>query len=96
MTSLLLHLLDIGRIDGAIVAKRVGPFQRQPWLALSKEDILEAAGFHFDTSHGMKLISDLYSTYSPSISQLNRMGQGSPCPYPTKLLLAMAIKSGEA
>ena len=88
MTSLLLHLLDIGRIDGAIVTKRVGPFQRQPWLALSKEDILEAAGFHFDTSHGMKLFSDWYSTYSSSISQLTRVTKrhlnrvafvGTPC-----------------
>ena len=88
VTSLLLHLLDTGRIDGAIVTKRVGPFQRQPWLALSKEEILEAAGFHFDTSHGMKLFSDLYSTYSPSISQLGRVTKrhlhrvafvGTPC-----------------
>ena len=88
VTSLLLHLLDIGRIDGAIVTKRVGPFQRQPWLALSQEEILEAAGFHFDTSHGMKHFSDWYSTYSSSISQLGRVTKrhlnrvafvGTPC-----------------
>ena len=88
VTGLLLHLLDTGRIDGAIVAKRVGPFHRQPWLALSREEILEAAGFHFDTSHGMKLFSDLYSTYSSSISQLGRITKrhlhrvafvGTPC-----------------
>ena len=88
VTSLLLHLLNQGRIDGAIVTKRVGPFQRQPWLAVSKEDILEAAGFHFDTSHGMKFFSDWYSTYSSSISQLSRVTKqhlnrvafvGTPC-----------------
>jgi coenzyme F420 hydrogenase subunit beta len=64
VTSLLLHLLDRGRIDGAIVTKQIGPFQRRPFLATTPEDIKEAAGFFFDTSHGMKTYSDAYMTYS--------------------------------
>jgi coenzyme F420 hydrogenase subunit beta len=76
VTSLLLHLLDKGRIDGAIVTKQVEPFHRQPWLARTREEILAAAGFHFDTSHGMKHFSDIYSTYSPSIMQLSHMVKG--------------------
>jgi coenzyme F420 hydrogenase subunit beta len=76
VTSLLMHLLDKGTIDGAIVTKRVGPFQRQPWLAKSKEELLEAAGFHFDTSHGMKLYSEVYSTFSPSVSELSHLVKG--------------------
>jgi coenzyme F420 hydrogenase subunit beta len=88
VTALLLHLLNKGRIDGAIVSKKVGPFQRQPWLATSREEILEAAGFHFDTSHGMQLFSEVYSTYSPSILQLEQVAKkrlkriaivGTPC-----------------
>lgn len=88
VTGLLLHLLNKGRIDGAIVSKKVGPFQRQPWLATTREDILEAAGFNFDTSHGMELFSDVYSTYSPSIMQLEQVAKkhlkriaivGTPC-----------------
>jgi len=71
VTSLLLHLLETGRIDGAIVAKQAGLFQRVPWLAHSREEIVEAAGFHFDTSHGMSLFSDRYSTYAPSIHELS-------------------------
>jgi coenzyme F420 hydrogenase subunit beta len=88
VTALLLHLLNKGRIDGAIVSKKVGPFKRQPWLATSPEDILEAAGFNFETSHGMELFSDEYSTYSPSILQLEQVAKkrlkrvaivGTPC-----------------
>jgi len=88
VTALLLHLLNKGRIDGAIVSKQVGPFQRQPWLATTREEILEAAGFHFDTSHGMNLFSKVYSTYSPSIMELEQVAKkrlkrvaivGTPC-----------------
>jgi coenzyme F420 hydrogenase subunit beta len=88
VTALLIHLFDLGRIDGAIVTRQTGPFQRQPWLATSKEEIIEAAGFHFDTSSGMSLFSEVYSTYSPSIVELedvtrkhlNRVAfVGTPC-----------------
>ena len=88
VTALLLGLLDKGHIDGAIVAKKVGPFKREPWLALTREDVLAAAGFHFDSSHGMERFSETYSTYSPSIAQLEqvtkkRLGRvamvGTPC-----------------
>ena len=88
VTGLLLHLMNKGRIDGAIVSKQVGLFKRQPWLAQTPQEIKEAAGFHFDTSHGMELFSDVYSTYSPSLAQLEHVAQrrlkrvafvGTPC-----------------
>ena len=88
VTGLLLGLLDKGHIDGAIVAKKAGLFKREPWLALTREDVLAAAGFHFDSSHGMERFSAAYSTYSPSIAQLeqvtkkrlNRVAMvGTPC-----------------
>ena len=64
VTALLVHLFKSGRIDGAIVTRQTGPFMREPFLALSEEDILGAAGFSFDTSHGMKSFSDYYLTFS--------------------------------
>lgn len=88
VTGLLLHLLNMGRIDGAIVTRPVGLFNREPWLATTPEDILEAAGFHFDASHGMSLFSDHYSTYSPSLHELGPLNRrklervafvGTPC-----------------
>jgi coenzyme F420 hydrogenase subunit beta len=88
VTALLLHLFDMGFINGAIVTRQVRPFQREPWLALTREEILEAAGFHFDTSHGMPLFSEAYSTYAPSVHELRAMVRrgvnriafvGTPC-----------------
>jgi coenzyme F420 hydrogenase subunit beta len=63
VTALLLHLFETGRIDGAIVTRRSGPYQRVPFLAETRDDILDAAGFSFNTSHGMKSFSDYYVTY---------------------------------
>ncbi|MFW6080728.1 MAG: Coenzyme F420 hydrogenase/dehydrogenase, beta subunit C-terminal domain [Desulfosalsimonas sp.] len=64
VTALLLHLFDSRRIDGAIVTKQSGPFQRRPFLAVTRDEIKEAAGFYFDTSHGMHHMSERYVTYS--------------------------------
>jgi len=88
VTALLLHLFDSGRIDGAIVARPTGLFKREPWLATSREEILDAAGFFFDSSHGMSRYSEQYSTYSPSVQMLGQMTKrgtrrvalvGTPC-----------------
>jgi len=87
VTALLVHLLERGRIDGAIVTRHVGPFQRRPALATSSEAIKDAAGFFFDTSHGMKSFGDQYLLYS-SIEEFDPMIQkglkrvalvGTPC-----------------
>jgi coenzyme F420 hydrogenase subunit beta len=88
VTALLVHLLDKGHIDGAIVTKKTGLFQRAPWLASTREEIMESAGFHFDASHGLQLFSELYSTYSPTVVKVGYQGAkrldrvafvGSPC-----------------
>ncbi len=88
VTALLLHLFDSGRIDGAIVARQTGLFKREPWLATSRQEIIDAAGFFFDSSHGMSLYSEQYSTYSPSVQMLGQMSRrgtrrvalvGTPC-----------------
>ncbi|MBM4283789.1 MAG: 4Fe-4S dicluster domain-containing protein [Deltaproteobacteria bacterium] len=88
VTALLLYLLERGRIDAAIVSRRAGPFQRQPWLAISRKDLLDAAGFHFDTVPSIAHFSETYSTFSPSIMELQGVAKktykrvafvGTPC-----------------
>lgn len=88
VTALLLHLFDKGHIDGAIVTKKTGLFLRKPWLASTREEIIESAGFHFDASHGLQLFSEFYSTYSPFVVKVGYMGAkrldrvafvGTPC-----------------
>jgi coenzyme F420 hydrogenase subunit beta len=88
VTAMLLHLFDRGHIDGAIVTRQSGPFHREPWLAVSRQEILDAAGFYFDSSHGMDRFSKNYSTYSPSAQEFRPILQkglrrvamvGTPC-----------------
>lgn len=64
VTALLVHLFDTCKIDGAIVARPTGRFQRSPILATSREQILDAAGFYFDTSQGVNQINQEYYTFS--------------------------------
>jgi coenzyme F420 hydrogenase subunit beta len=88
VTALLLRLFDEGRIDGAIVSHQFAPFQRQPWLATSRKEILEAAGSHYDESPSMDMLGAHYSTFAPSIRALGPVARrglrrvamvGTPC-----------------
>ncbi len=88
VTALLVHLLEIGRIDAAIVSRSTGLFKREPFLARTANEIIESAGFHFETSHGMNIYSDEYSTFSSSVHELAPMVRkgarriafvGTPC-----------------
>ena len=88
VTAILAHLMDIGRIDGAIVSRPVGAFMREPSLATTRGEIIESAGFHLDRSLGVHLFGDTYSTYSPSVHALAPMVRkglrrvafvGTPC-----------------
>jgi coenzyme F420 hydrogenase subunit beta len=63
----LIHLLDAGRIDGAVVTQRYGLFQHRPHLAKTHYEIMEAAGSYFDTTSSMALFGNRYSTFSPSV-----------------------------
>jgi coenzyme F420 hydrogenase subunit beta len=87
VTALLVYLYQTGRIDGAVVTKPVGPFERESFLAATEDDIRSAAGFFFDTAYGMKSVSDYYSTrsrnagFNPILSKgLQRVAfVGTPC-----------------
>lgn len=88
VTALLVHLFDRGHIDGAIVTRQTGPFERDPMLATSRQEIIDSAGFYFDSSHGVKHFGHDYSTYSPSVQEFRPMMQkglrrvalvGTPC-----------------
>ena len=87
VTALLVHLFDRNRIDGAIVTRPVGRFQRQPFLATTREEIRGSAGLFPDTAQTMKRFSEHYVTFStieqfdPMIKQgLKRVALvGTPC-----------------
>ncbi len=87
VTALLLHLFDTGHIDGAIVTRQTGRFQREPILASTRKEIIESAGFFSDTSHGMSGFGDEYMAHRAieQFSPLMRKGLrrvalvGTPC-----------------
>ncbi len=88
LTALLLHLYDSGRIDGAIVTKRVEPFTCAPLLATTRQEIIDAGGFHFDAVAGVSLVGERYSVNSPFMELMTPLARkelrriafvGRPC-----------------
>ncbi len=87
VTAILSYLLDNKLIDGAIVCKRKGPFNRSSFLATSKEDLIEAAGSHFDFSSQVVGLEN-YNTFIPANVALKKVRSsdllnialvGTPC-----------------
>ena len=65
VTSLLVYMLDYNLIDGAVVSRFVGPFNRVPMIATDRADVLSSAGSDFSASTHVGVVGDEYSTYSP-------------------------------
>jgi coenzyme F420 hydrogenase subunit beta len=76
VTSLLLYLLDNHMIDAALVSRSDGPFHRAPLLATTGEEIISAAGSHYDESFHIGELGSYYSTYSPAMYELKRLREG--------------------
>ena len=88
VTSLLRHALKKRLIQGALVSKGTGPFSRQPFLATDPDELIEAAGTHFDEVQHLGEFGKGYSTYSPTIQEIKKIDQlrldkialvGTPC-----------------
>jgi len=88
VTSLLLYLMDHHLIDGALVSQSSGPFHRSPHLATSGEEVISAAGSHYDESFPLIQLGDQYLTYSPTLYELKKLRNqyvsrvamvGTPC-----------------
>ncbi len=69
VTAILMYLLDKNLINGAIVSKREGPFNRVPFFATTKEELIEAAGSHYEISQGVVSL-EKYNSFVPSITKL--------------------------
>ncbi|MCD4719453.1 MAG: Coenzyme F420 hydrogenase/dehydrogenase, beta subunit C-terminal domain [Desulfobacula sp.] len=72
VTAVLTHLFDSGRIDGAVVSRNTW-HGRIPCLAKTKQEIINSAGSHFNSSQGMVQFAREYSTFSPSIKALSEL-----------------------
>lgn len=86
--SAILHcLLDLKMIDGAVVSKKTSQFAREPVIATSYSDILDAAGSRFTGITGVEALST-FSTYSPTMFAVKEVANkdlirisvvGTPC-----------------
>ncbi|MBM4031467.1 MAG: coenzyme F420 hydrogenase [Planctomycetes bacterium] len=88
VTALLTYALRKHLIQAAIVSRRVGPFSREPMLATTPEELLDAAGSHFDESLPVHALGERYTTFSPSVREVKALGTrdlskvalvGTPC-----------------
>ncbi|MFQ5823886.1 MAG: Coenzyme F420 hydrogenase/dehydrogenase, beta subunit C-terminal domain [bacterium] len=88
VTSLLICALKKHLIQGAIVSKKIGPFARQPVLVTQADELIAAAGSHFDKTLHLEEIGERYTTYSRVITEIRSLGKeklesiamvGTPC-----------------
>jgi coenzyme F420 hydrogenase subunit beta len=88
VTSLLAYALDKKLIQAAIVSKRMGPFTRQPMVATNSDELMEAAGSHFEETFHLDEIGRRYNSFVPSIKDIKKLGKrnlekialvGTPC-----------------
>ncbi|MHC4464245.1 MAG: Coenzyme F420 hydrogenase/dehydrogenase, beta subunit C-terminal domain [Planctomycetota bacterium] len=88
VTSVLRYALKKRLIQGALVSKKTGLLTRQPFLATNPDELIEAAGTHFDEVQHLGQFGEDYSTYCPTIQEIKKIGQlrldkvalvGTPC-----------------
>jgi coenzyme F420 hydrogenase subunit beta len=88
VTALLSYALKKHLIQAAIVSRRAGPFSREAMVATSTEDLIEAAGSHFDEPHTVRAFGERYTTFSPGVREVKSLGKrdlhrialvGTPC-----------------
>jgi coenzyme F420 hydrogenase subunit beta len=88
VTSLLLYALETGTIDSAIVARRMGPFMRQPMVVTTAKEVIAAAGSHFDEVGHLSEAGKSYTSFVPAIREVRKLRQrgltrvafvGTPC-----------------
>ena len=88
VTALLTYALRKHLIQAAIVSRRVGPFSREPMVVTNAEDLIQAAGSHFDESQHLHKVGERYTTFSPSVREVKSLGKrdlhrialvGTPC-----------------
>ena len=88
VTSLLSYALDKHIIQAAIVSRRVGPFAQQVVIATTLEEIIDAAGSHYDESRQLSEAGKRYTTFAPTIREVKTLHEqdirrvalvGTPC-----------------
>lgn len=84
VNSLLNYMFEKKLIDGAVVAKTKAPFSKEPLIAKSKEELLNASGLKLGISHQLTEVQKIHS-YSSALPEIRRTKfkklavVGTPC-----------------
>ncbi len=84
VNTIIYYLLEKEVIDGAIVARTLGPFSREAIIAENKEDLIKASRIKLDISPQLEEIQKFH-TYTNSLPKLNQYRfkklavVGTPC-----------------
>jgi coenzyme F420 hydrogenase subunit beta len=88
VTSLLIHMLEKGFIDGAVVSMSTDPLRRKAVVATSREELLRAAGSQFTESPQLEEVGRGYTNYVPVVKSIQEIAPkqirklavvGTPC-----------------
>jgi coenzyme F420 hydrogenase subunit beta len=88
VTALLTYALKKRLIQAAIVSRRIGPLSREPMVVTTTEELIEAAGSHFDESQNVHALGERYTSFSPGVREVKSLGGrdlhrialvGTPC-----------------
>jgi coenzyme F420 hydrogenase subunit beta len=88
VTSILLYALEKNLIDGALVARRTGPFSREPAVVTTAAEIIDAAGSHYDDVAHLGEAGRRYTSFVPEIREVSKLRErglrkvafvGTPC-----------------
>jgi len=88
VTALLTYALKKHLIQAAIVSRRTGPLSREPMVVTTPEELIQAAGSHFDESQTVHTLGERYTTFCPGVREVKSLGKrglhkialvGTPC-----------------
>jgi len=88
VTALLVHALEKHIIQAVVVSRETDTFGREVIVATTPEQIVEAAGSHYDESRQLHEAGRRYTTFSPTVREIRDLRQqdirriavvGTPC-----------------
>src|SRR4030042_1933906 len=106
VTALLTSALKKHLVQAAVVLKKIGPFSREPIIAATPAELIDAAGSHFEESLHLDAIGRKYTTFAPTarevknlkIRNLERIALvGTPCQiYTIRKMQLLNVIPGDA
>jgi len=73
VTALLTYALKKHLIQAAVVLRKTGPFSREPMIATTPAELMDAAGSHFEESLHLDTVGRKYTTFAPTVREVRNL-----------------------